>query len=237
MKDKQVILSKRLQMLAGMVSPGNRLVDIGCDHGFLSIHLVQQGICPGALAMDVRKGPLTAATEHIKAAGLETYIETRLSDGLSEFRDGEAQTMVCAGMGGPLMEKILTEGMEKVRGLKEIILQPQSELRRFRRFLRMNGFHILQEEAVLEEGKYYFGMKVLHTGKVEMVSDDLFDEYGEILLKTKNPVLQQFLNFRKGLLLEIMESLKDAGTDKTIGRIPQVKREIREIERALKWYV
>ena len=107
--NKRVSLSKRLQMLADFVTPGNRLVDVGCDHGFLSIYLVQNKICPSALAMDVRKGPLAAAREHIKDYGLEDYIKVRLSDGLLCFQEGEADTMVCAGMGGRLMEKILTE--------------------------------------------------------------------------------------------------------------------------------
>ena len=65
MAAKRVILSKRLQMLANMVTKGNRVVDIGCDHAYLSIYLVESGICPGGLAMDVRKGPLSAAEESI----------------------------------------------------------------------------------------------------------------------------------------------------------------------------
>ncbi|HBA47385.1 MAG TPA: SAM-dependent methyltransferase, partial [Lachnospiraceae bacterium] len=101
------ILSERLQMLADMVTPGNRLVDVGCDHGYLSISLVGAGICPGAIAMDVREGPLAAAKVHIAETGLEDYIEVRLSDGLAECWPGEADTLVCAGMGGRLMERIL----------------------------------------------------------------------------------------------------------------------------------
>ena len=63
-------MSERLQMLAEMVTPGYRVADIGCDHGFLSIYLVQKGISPHVLAMDVRKGPLAAATEHVENSGL-----------------------------------------------------------------------------------------------------------------------------------------------------------------------
>lgn len=148
-------------MLADMVSVGNRLVDVGCDHGFLSIYLVQQKICPGALAMDVRKGPLAAAQAHVRECGLQDYIETRLSDGLKAFVSGEAETLVCAGMGGPLMERILTDSFEKVKTLKELILQPQSEIKEFRQFLRESGFVVTDENAVIDEGKYYFAMKVV----------------------------------------------------------------------------
>lgn len=161
----KIVLSKRLRMLADMVTPGHRLADVGCDHGFLCIYLVQTGICPRALAMDVRTGPLAAAGRHIGEAGLGDYITARLSDGLAAYRAGEADAMVCAGMGGRLMERILIEGMDKAREMKELVLQPQSEIPRFREFLREAGFQVVQEDAVFEEGKYYFAMKAQSTGR------------------------------------------------------------------------
>lgn len=157
-------------MLADMVTPGNRLVDVGCDHGYLSISLVGAGICPGAIAMDVREGPLAAARAHIAEAGLGDYIDVRLSDGLAGCGQGEADTLVCAGMGGRLMERILREGLEKVCRMRELILQPQSELPQFRAFLREAGFTVIDENAVFEDGKYYFAMKAVYglkTGKME----------------------------------------------------------------------
>jgi len=157
----KVVLSKRLQMLANMAAPCRRVVDVGCDHGFLSVYLVQSGICSGALAMDVRRGPLANAEKHIAELGLGDYIETRLSDGLAEYSAGEADLLICAGMGGRLMERILTDGMEKARGLKALVLQPQSELGEFRAFLRREGFTVVGEDAVCEDGKYYFAMKAV----------------------------------------------------------------------------
>ncbi len=156
------ILSKRLQMLANMVTPGNRLADVGCDHGYLSIALVGSGVCPKAIAMDVREGPLAAARLHIKEAGLEGCISARLSDGLAECGPEEADTVVCAGMGGRLMEQILRADMGKARAMRELILQPQSELPHFRAFLREAGFVVIDEDAVCEGGKYYFAMKAVY---------------------------------------------------------------------------
>ena len=232
MSDRQVLLSKRLQMLADLVTPGNRLVDVGCDHGFLSIYLVQNKICPVALAMDVRKGPLAVAQEHIETAGLEDYISLRLSDGLLNFQDGEADTMVCAGMGGRLMAKILTDSMQKAQNLRELILQPQSELREFRSFLRENGFEIRQEDAVLEEGKYYFCMKAVYTGKNHTV-DGLSDEYGELLFKQKHPVLHQYLSFRKKLLTELENALIAGKSVRAADRLAEIKTERAEVNAAL----
>lgn len=164
------ILSRRLRMLADMVTPGNRLVDVGCDHGYLAISLVGSGICPRAIAMDVREGPLTAAKAHIAEYGLDEYIEVRLSDGLAECRPGEADALVCAGMGGRLMERILRESMRKVREMRELILQPQSELPQFRVFLREAGFTVTDEDAVFEDGKYYFAMKAVYRRKKDIIT-------------------------------------------------------------------
>ena len=86
---------------------------MGCDHGWVSVYLVQQGISPRVLAMDVRRGPLSRAQQHIRQRGLEAYIETRLSDGVAALEAGEADTVLCAGMGGRLMQRILEEGREK----------------------------------------------------------------------------------------------------------------------------
>ena len=113
-------LSLRLSAIAGLVTRGNRLVDVGCDHGYLPVSLYLDGKIPGAIAMDVRKGPLSRAQEHISQYGLDAYIETRLSDGLEALKPGEGDTLVIAGMGGPLMERILTDGAEVRESFREL---------------------------------------------------------------------------------------------------------------------
>ena len=158
---KPVLLSKRLQALANMVTPGLSVCDVGCDHGFLSIYLVQKQIAPRVLAMDLRTGPLEGAKKHISAYGLEKQITTRLSDGLEAMEIGEAQAMVCAGMGGALMASILQQESKKAHSLKELILQPQSEIPIFRTFLKDAGYEIVAEDMVEEEGKFYPMMKVV----------------------------------------------------------------------------
>ena len=87
-------LSKRLRAVADMVSVGNRACDAGCDHGYVSIYLVQKKICPGVIAMDVNAGPLAQAKTHIEAYGLSEYIETRLSDGVTALSVGEDRKSV-----------------------------------------------------------------------------------------------------------------------------------------------
>ena len=160
-KNISVQLSMRLCAIAGMVTKGNRLADVGCDHGYLSIYLVEERIVPSAIAMDVRPGPLSRARENISRYGLEDYIETRLSDGLTKLEPGEGDTLVIAGMGGPLMERILNEGAKVREGFQELILQPQSDLPHFRHFLSEIGWEIVREEMIKEDGKFYPMMKAV----------------------------------------------------------------------------
>ena len=164
---KLVTLSERLQAVVSMVTVGNRVCDVGCDHGFVSVYLIMQNISPRVLAMDVRRGPLSAAGEHIAEYGLGNLIEARLSDGLHNYNIGEADTMICAGMGGKLMRKILSEDRYKTESFAELILQPQSEVEAFRRWLREQGYRITDEKMVEEDGKFYPMMRV--------VTDDVRD--------------------------------------------------------------
>jgi tRNA (adenine22-N1)-methyltransferase len=230
-------------MLADMVTPGSRLVDVGCDHGFLSIYLVQEGACPAALAMDVREGPLAAARRHVEAYRLGDYITLRLSDGLAAYRAGEAEALVCAGMGGRLMERILREGMDLARGMRELILQPQSELPQFRAFLREAGFGIVQEDAIREDGKYYFAMKArpgagdsgqmpVGCGGEDAGTSELYDLFGEHLLKSRHPVLFAYLRQRRSYLGRLGADLEAAGSARAGGRLEEVRRELAQIEEA-----
>ena len=207
-------MSKRLAAIADMLSPGGIVADVGCDHGFLDLYLVQTGKMDGAIAMDARKGPLAAATEHVRQAGLSDQIETRLSDGLEAFTAGEAKSLVCAGMGGPLMQRILTAYPEKTESFEEFLLQPQSELREFRVFLRENGYKLIEERIVFEDGKYYFPMKArLAKGQSEAEEEcrELYDRYGELLIRRKDPILFQYLKEQERILGTILEQLRASG--------------------------
>ena len=241
---QMVVISKRLQMMARMVTSGNRVADVGCDHGFLSIYLVQTGLSPRVIAMDVRGGPLEAAKEHIARWGLETYIETRQSDGLCELLPGEVETVVCAGMGGPLMERILTQSSEKAKQMKELILQPQSEIPRFRGFLRRAGYLVTDEDMVCDGGKYYFAMRAIPgravSGEESFVDfgEDTgrYDKFGEGLLRAGHPVLEQYLHRQEVSLEGLARELAAGYTDRTKKRLGEVRRDLEDIRWAFQFF-
>ena len=137
-------LSQRLSSVASMVTAGNCLADVGTDHGYVPIYLYERNIIPHAIAMDVNKGPLERATLHIAESGMKEAIETRLSDGLAALKPGEADSVVIAGMGGPLIIRILSTYPEVTDSLKELILQPQSEIPEVRMWLYEHGYEIIE---------------------------------------------------------------------------------------------
>lgn len=253
---RPVTLSERLRTVAGMVTVGNVVCDVGCDHGFVPIYLVQQGISPKVVAMDLREGPLRAAREHVAAYGLEGQIETRLSDGLHNYKKGEADTLICAGMGGGLMTRILNEDREKTDSFQELILQPQSEIEKFRRFLRESGYRILDEEMVEEDGKFYQAIRAAGAGSGERgketrmdgafggADDDaegmseklckLNDRYGPVLLQKKTPVFFEFLEREAALYEAILFQLRAQGLedDKRKARFAQMEELLADNRRA-----
>lgn len=227
-------LSKRLSAVAGFVTPGSRVADVGTDHGYVPIYLVETGRSPGVIAMDINEGPLLRAQQHIRDAGLGAYIQTRRSDGAAALKSGEADTLIAAGMGGPLMERILTQGREVLESCREFILQPQSEIREFRKYLQQNGFRIEQEEMVQEDGKFYPILRAVH-GRMQWEREIDF-RFGKLLLEQRHPVLLEFLRREQSVNRKIQERL--AGNESGAGqsRLAQMEEERLEIEAALAYY-
>ncbi len=195
--EKQFQLPKRLETIIERMPASGCLADIGCDHAYIAIEAVRRGKAARALACDVRKGPLQQAAEHILCAGLAGKIETRLSDGLEKVAPGEADCVIIAGMGGPLMERIL---QERLADFGHFVLSPQSEIPHFRRFLLAEGMRIDEETMLIDEGKYYVIFNV--SQRADASSDPMYmtEEdflYGGRLLRRLDPVLKSFLEKEK----------------------------------------
>ena len=195
--EKQFQLPKRLETIIERMPASGCIADIGCDHAYVAIEAVRRGKAARALACDVRKGPLQQAAEHILCAGLAGKIETRLSDGLEKVAPGEADCIIIAGMGGPLMERIL---QGRLADFGHFVLSPQSEIPHFRRFLLAEGMQIDEETMLIDEGKYYVIFNV--SKRANASSDPMYvtEEdflYGGRLLRRLDPVLNSFLEKEK----------------------------------------
>ncbi len=219
-------MSARLKLIAGFVTEGYVVADIGTDHGYIPIWLIKADRIPRAIAMDIGKGPLERAQENIKQYGYEDRIETRLSDGLKELRENEADSVVIAGMGGPLIVSLLEAGKTALNTVKELILSPHTDIYLVRHYLIENGYDIVREEMVYDMGKYYTVMKAVHTEDKRVKS--LYDRdkynyiYGRLLLMERSSVFMDFIKNEKDKLSVIFENLsRSEGAD-------EKKQEIRE---------
>lgn len=231
-----VKISNRLTTAAALVTQGYTLADVGTDHGYIPIYLLQQKKIPAAIAMDINEGPLERAKEHIALYGLQAYIQTRLSDGVAALKPGEVEAVLIAGMGGGLVMHILKDGEKVCQSAKELILQPQSEIEHVREFLREEGYTILAEDMVYEDGKFYPMMKVQYQGEnVEELK--LSDLYGGLLLQNRHPVLKTFLEKERLIYTGIKENLeKQPASEKIRTRLAEVEDILHYNELALQFY-
>ena len=230
-------LSKRLFAATELVTKGNTVADIGCDHAYTSIYLCSEGIAPRVFAMDVNEGPLRAARQHVAEAGLEDKIIIRRSDGLAALAPGEAETILLCGMGGLLMMKILTDHPEVTATANELILQPQSEVAQVRHFLHNLCYKITAERMVKEDGKFYVMMRAVKTEEVQDYGAECFYEYGKLLMEEKNEILKEFLQREHRLRTEVLAALLAQDTENVRARKETLLREfdlISEAERLMK---
>ena len=218
-------LSQRLEAVIGMVSKGSIAFDVGCDHAFTAIELVERGICPFAAASDIREGPLLAAGQHIRERGLEAKIRTYLSDGVPEHPDrirggfpggdGAPLTLITAGMGGLMMCGIMKKAGRDLELFSEYVSSPQRNPGELRKELRKAGFLIKDEKMIIEEGKYYPVIRAVrerngsfplyNAGEAE--EQEACDLYGPVLISRKDEVLLRFLRKERNRLLLVESEL------------------------------
>lgn len=146
-------LSKRLFSILQMVEKGSIVADIGCDHGLLAIALVQEQICEHVVACDLRVGPLSRATQAVRAAQLEDKITTLLRNGMDDLPD-DVDTIVIAGMGFDTIKSILEAHEERLSKYRRFIIQSNKHVEDLRRWISEHHFTIVQEDIV-EEDHFY----------------------------------------------------------------------------------
>ena len=220
-----------MQRVAGMVTEGYRLADIGTDHAYIPIYLCEKKRIPSAIAMDIASGPLKRAREHVQDAGLSAYIELRLSNGTEKLKLGEADTLLLSGMGGLLMECILGRDDGILSSVKELVLQPQSDITDLRQWLHMKGWQIVCEDIVFDSGKYYPMMKAVRGPYISYTIEEYY--YGRLDIQQSLPVLEQYIEKDLRTEEQILESILAYGKDMLVTRAEFTQRTIGHIQKAL----
>ena len=201
-------ISKRLLCCASMVQPGSRVADIGTDHGYLGIYLLQSCAARHVIACDLRKDPLENARRNAKLFGVDGAMELRLSDGLEKILPDEVDTVVMAGMGGDLIQKILSQCPWRKREGLQFILQPQSAGNVLRRWLCEDGFEIQREEPV-QDGHFLYTVMDIRQGEPAPLTPGT--EYASpALLASGSPLVGNYLARVENALQETVRGLTNA---------------------------
>ena len=183
------MISKRLEMVASFVPQGAVILDVGSDHAYLPIELVERGQIETAIAGEVVEGPYQSAVKNVEAHGLKEKIQVRLANGLAAFEEEDQVSVITiAGMGGRLIATILEEGLDKLSNIQRLILQPNNREDDLRIWLQDNGFQIVAESILEEAGKFY-EILVVEAGQMELSASDV--RFGPFLSKEVSPVFVQ----------------------------------------------
>ena len=226
-------ISKRLLCCASMVQPGSRVADIGTDHGYLGIYLLQSGAARHVIACDLRKDPLENARRNAKLFGVDGAMELRLTDGLEKILPDEVDTVVMAGMGGDLIQKILSQCPWRKREGLQFILQPQSAGNVLRRWLCEDGFEIQREEPV-QDGHFLYTVMDIRQGEPAPLTPGT--EYASpALLASGSPLVGNYLARVENALQETVRGLTNAEKQRP-ERLSYFRQALLEIQEMRKNY-
>lgn len=245
-------LSDRLRTISGMVTDHSLLLDVGCDHAYVSIDLVSKGRARLAYATDVRRGPLEAARQNIKESGLSERIQTAVRDGIPEdfverlpLEEGEHRSIVIAGMGGRLILSILEKARDRLDEIDEFILSPQSEYALFREGITRLGLLILDEKLLKDDGKYYVVIRAVHAEKLNSSEKDGISKekqmdlnevqlrFGPRLLEERSGLFLEYLEKQRVTLRKIAVQLKRQETEAAKVRLVEIEHELDLVDEAM----
>lgn len=193
-------LSKRLLCMAEKVEHDSVVADVGTDHGYIPVWLIQKGICKHVIASDIKEGPLNTAIKTAKNAEVEEFIDFRLCCGLDKYNSDEFDTAIIAGMGGETIISIL-DAAPWTR-TKKLIIQPQSKLPELRRWLFENDYMISDAELVYDTGRIYLVWIVCGGKQNHSHFSDVIDYQ---LIERRDPLLSAYI---EGLIKRELKILK-----------------------------
>lgn len=228
----QVRLTPRLEKVAQQVKKGSRVADIGTDHGYIPIYLMQNEIANQVIACDVNEMPLKSAKKNIVASNYQNDIETRLSNGLEAIGINEVDTIIIAGMGGILIQEIL-EASKAVAESVRLILQPMQGREVLRRYLVEAGFSIIKDLLVREEHRIY---EILVAEKgYQQVDDGIYYEIGFQLKENPLPLAKEFIEGKIKATEKILEQMKVNKEAKALEKYQDTVKRLEKLKEVLSW--
>lgn len=220
----EIKLSKRLCTAASFVRSGAFVADIGTDHAYLPIYLVQNGHAKGALASDVNEGPIAKAKENISRLGLTNIIHTQIANGLEGIEKYPVDDIFICGMGGELIARIIDSSKYVKNPRIRLILQPMTSVYELREYLS-KGFNIVNEEVVIEDGKIYQIMVAEYDGLSHTYTKEEL-ELGRLNIEKKSDGYRELLFSTIAKKAKRLSGLRLGGYD-----TEEIENEIKELEK------
>lgn len=222
----------RLEAIGRLVPQGCTFVDVGTDHAYLPVWLIQQGKIVSAVAGDIAEGPCRAASNTVAMYGVRDKIDVRLGSGLQVIKPGEAECAAIAGMGASTMIDIFEESPEVTASMKQLVLQPMAGAASLRRWLCEHGWKIVDEDLV-EDGVHFYeiisavqGDGGLHTDAEYMI--------GTVLLKKGHPLLAKHFTRQLDGLKQLLKNMERSEQAKATEKYINTKKLLLETENLYK---
>ena len=226
------MLSRRLLVLTEMIIKGEAAADIGADHGALARFLIEKQLAPRVIAGELGDGPYLRLREGLKDSPFREQVEVRQGDGLTVLKPGEVVNVIIAGLGGDAMVEILSRDWQKAASFKRYVFQPMSRPGSLRRELSQNGWPILDERLVEDNGRLFVAISS-SPGHNPYRLSALEIDIGPLLLQSKNIFRTRYLKFYLQKYRQAYSGLLKAET-MNVSLSDEYRSKIKELEAILR---
>lgn len=226
-------LNERMNIIAEYIGFEEDIADIGTDHGYLPLFLIQQNPERKVIFTDVNEGPLkkTKAVIEKKYDGIDiNMLDIRKGDGLAPIENGEVDVAVIAGMGGILIKEILERDKTKTRSFRKLILQPRTAADKLRMWLVAEGMFIYDETLAYEKGRICEIIAVNPKpadGIKNMEFMKTWDyEFSPLLINKGTPIVNEWIDRLLDTEIDIQKSIIDNGKKSSQKKLEDITERI-----------
>ena len=226
-------LTNRLLKIASLISENKRLADIGTDHGYIPVYLLNENKINFAILADINKGPLENARNEVRRNKLEDKVDLRLGSGIEVLKKDEVDEIIIAGMGGILISNLLEANKEVAHSVDKLILQPMQAQEELREYLLNNGYEILDECLEKEDFRIYEIIVAKYTGKNTPVEDNIYYEVGKKLIENNDKLLKEFIDNKIKKYNNIIDKLGSKESEAVISKRNLANEKIEKLKKLI----
>ncbi len=227
-------ISKRLETVASFLLPGETIIDIGADHAYLLLYLLERDVFKKGIAIELHDGPYESAKKNINQSEYVDQLEVRWGDGLHPIAESEIESIVIAGMGGQTISRIINENADKAKMAQQLVLQPQNSPDRVRKTLFELGFLIDDETLIREDNRLYLIISARH-GDTHQEANWQNLQIGPKLLEKGSEFLVEYMQSMLDRKVEVLGAMQCAQYPES-GKISFYQEDIEKLRKLIGSY-